>query len=1004
MPVISLSAVSQFLCRDATSSEGATLATRVLVEALTPGLRHFNSVFKDALRLARNSRPPEVEAQLNAAPEFHELLGTVCKDLQAAITQDWWRSIIDVAECGAQREVLTRLIYKQIAVTSEAHDLRISWQETYLQSGGAQRFLNQLIKRQPASEQVAIQEIAKVALAEVTIPSTDPTRQVEWLVAQRKFIEASFSQAWGEAREHLRDLVKIAPRAPAVSLYWSLIRCAEGQVLEALNGVKRAIEVDPSNQRLKQIEEEVPLWKEAIVSEQQAREQRSLGQDNLPLPETRFGQPTGYADQVQRHTLDDGSPKEKADQSADWSLPTGLIQAIADLGAERTLDVSVAGVFSQLYHQLQSQRALVRDALTKYPEASGLNILTRQLNQSVRLVERGLGVYKVDPKGDLPPITLGIGQTGMSSLSAGQLAELKQAAAFPLLEKNSLGDDELPPPLPDRKGDEMAPTALVDAVNQRISVSITPPPDVLTIDSQAPLDFTLEPESTDLARAEGLMRRGEFSQAEHCLLNLLDLNPFDPYVHNDLGVLYFQIQRFGDAKAHFMLAIECEPNYEEAWSNLVELFASLGHLHHVLPFFKRFQTLVETSPSLKRLKKLCNQFAPEGVEELPPPRYADTVGLKLPLSGSFFLAPSDEEEVLDAISAPLPIEWDPEERARVDEERSRAQEERAVQRRVEVSALLDEYTRSTVPKVEEKKTLIGWVKEKVGWGDSPELETLPSVKLSPEEELEQIYDPELPPPPRPKPLPEDLHRVRNIAFSMLCVPAGSFKMGTHINSPYGCANEQPQHIAVMSKPFQLGRVPVTQELYQAVMFRNPSHIKAPGHPVVRVSWFDAIRFCNTLSELEGLAAVYQIAGGPRPEVSINHNAAGYRLPTEAEWEYCARGREPYRYAGSESIHGVGWAQVDKIQTVARKEANGWGFFDMSGNVWEWCNDGLREYQAQSQLDPRGEMHPYMHTPSARVIRGGSWCFEEDGARVAFRGRGAPGLRITSLGFRIARSL
>ena len=105
----------------------------------------------------------------------------------------------------------------------------------------------------------------------------------------------------------------------------------------------------------------------------------------------------------------------------------------------------------------------------------------------------------------------------------------------------------------------------------------------------------MEPEVTDLARAEDLMRRGEFAQAEHCLLNLLDQNPFDACVHNDLGVLYFQTQRFGDAKAHFMLAIECNPQYEEAWSNLVELFASLGHLHHALPFFRRFETLVETS-------------------------------------------------------------------------------------------------------------------------------------------------------------------------------------------------------------------------------------------------------------------------------------------------------------------------------------------------------------------------------------------------------------------------
>jgi len=199
-------------------------------------------------------------------------------------------------------------------------------------------------------------------------------------------------------------------------------------------------------------------------------------------------------------------------------------------------------------------------------------------------------------------------------------------------------------------------------------------------------------------------------------------------------------------------------------------------------------------------------------------------------------------------------------------------------------------------------------------------------------------------------------------------------------------------------------MPITQELYEAIMWVNPSHEKAPGHPVVRVNWFDAVRFCNTLSELEGLPPAYLISQGARPEVAFVAESKGYRLPLESEWEYCARARQAYRFSGGEDINEVGWASSDELHTVGRKAPNPWGFYDMSGNVWEWCSDGLREYNSEAQLDPQGDLNTYMHTPGARVIKGGSWCFEPDGARVAFRGRGAPGLRITSLGFRVARTL
>jgi len=173
---------------------------------------------------------------------------------------------------------------------------------------------------------------------------------------------------------------------------------------------------------------------------------------------------------------------------------------------------------------------------------------------------------------------------------------------------------------------------------------------------------------------------------------------------------------------------------------------------------------------------------------------------------------------------------------------------------------------------------------------------------------------------------------------------------------------------------------------------------------VRVNFYDVLRFCNALSELEGLPPAYRISQGSRPEVAFLPESHGYRLPTEAEWEYSARARQGYLFSGAQDVHQVGWVESDELHTVGRKTPNPWGFHDMSGNVWEWCSDGLREYQDEPMLAPVGDQLAYMHTPGARVIRGGSWCFEADGARVSFRGRGAPGLRITSLGFRVARSV
>jgi formylglycine-generating enzyme required for sulfatase activity len=190
------------------------------------------------------------------------------------------------------------------------------------------------------------------------------------------------------------------------------------------------------------------------------------------------------------------------------------------------------------------------------------------------------------------------------------------------------------------------------------------------------------------------------------------------------------------------------------------------------------------------------------------------------------------------------------------------------------------------------------------------------------------------------------------------------------------------------KTFFLSEYPVTQDLYFAITNESPSVFKGNKHPVENVSWIDAINFCNELSMKSGLENCYSIMNGGE-EVRIISESNGYRLPSEAEWEYaCRAGTNKVRYG---EIDRIAWYVENSEGTthdVGNKEPNEWGLYDMLGNVWEWCWDVYDE-----------EVYG-----SYRIFRGGGWNDPERGCLASNRRRSHPSFRIDDLGFRLAKSI
>nr|WSZ94893.1 formylglycine-generating enzyme family protein [Streptomyces sp. NBC_00857] len=214
---------------------------------------------------------------------------------------------------------------------------------------------------------------------------------------------------------------------------------------------------------------------------------------------------------------------------------------------------------------------------------------------------------------------------------------------------------------------------------------------------------------------------------------------------------------------------------------------------------------------------------------------------------------------------------------------------------------------------------------------------------------------------------------------MIAIPAGRVTL-----SDRRTQRSWPVELA----PYRLAAVPVTQALYAQVTGARPSTAQGDRLPVEGVSWLDAVRFCNDLSQREGLTPAYRLHADAE-EVDRDASADGYRLPTEAEWEHAGRaGTTGARYGELDEIAWHRGNSQERVHDVGGRQPNAWGLYDMLGNVWEWCWD---TYDAEVY-------------GTYRVLRGGGWFDEPWSCRASVRRRSHPTFRIDDVGFRVARSL
>ncbi|MCB9925569.1 MAG: SUMF1/EgtB/PvdO family nonheme iron enzyme [Planctomycetaceae bacterium] len=245
--------------------------------------------------------------------------------------------------------------------------------------------------------------------------------------------------------------------------------------------------------------------------------------------------------------------------------------------------------------------------------------------------------------------------------------------------------------------------------------------------------------------------------------------------------------------------------------------------------------------------------------------------------------------------------------------------------------------------------------------------------------------------------------TNSIGMELKLIPAGEFMMGSPDTDKDSRRNERPQHRVRITQPFYMGINLVTQREYEQVMGDNPATYNGEDQrPVETITWHDAVKFCNKLSELDGLDQFYDIDIDSQ-NVSVI-GGTGHRLPTEAEWEYACRAGTSTKWScgdDTETLSAAAWygrELPDGTRLVGEGEPNQWGLYDMHGNVWEWCWDLYKRYgqtSMETNLTPLGE--------NRRALRGGSFQSSASLCRSAIRGRVVPDHRDPFIGFRVSRS-